>query len=303
MASIREKEKIMNCKSCGKPSKWYELCVECKEKVEKGEIIKCDKCGTYHKSSEKCVCDKCLICGGEKNGKMVCAKCFKRACLIELPKYKDKNECIDDYYRTKYQATYKIVTEEVIKEACLKLIAINNVLVDNFKCYDFQTKIEKDIILIITYMKDREELVRKFEKEKDYYDVIKENDYRKLYEAVYRTEDGHYVRSQIEREIDDYLFNHKIRHIYEAEIFDQKTDHKYYPDFELVDYEFNGKPIVLEHLGSNDLGHEDSNNYKIELFRKLGFKVYTTDKRDLSDIKSAISRILQTFEAEKSSSK
>ncbi len=46
------------CKICGLPSDIYDLCRQCQEKVNNGEIIKCPCCGSYHLRGQLCACQQ-----------------------------------------------------------------------------------------------------------------------------------------------------------------------------------------------------------------------------------------------------
>jgi hypothetical protein len=105
-----------NCAICGKPSKFYELCLECNKLKDEGKVIKCESCGTWHYADKPCACQKiasdttantkCIICEEDSNGLLFCKKCYY--------KYKDKEillritnckniELLDYSYEGKYK--------------------------------------------------------------------------------------------------------------------------------------------------------------------------------------------------------
>ncbi len=79
---------MKNCNFCGKTiNNNYQLCKDCFELKQQGEISFCSDCGNYYPTGEICICQikdefvntnnsSCIICKNESYGYLFCAKCF-----------------------------------------------------------------------------------------------------------------------------------------------------------------------------------------------------------------------------------
>ena len=113
------------------------------------------------------------------------------------------------------------------------------------------------------------------------------------YESDRVCDDGHVVKSKSEREIDNYLYNNKIQHAYEWEI-PVKGAKPIHPDFYLRE-----KEIYIEHwgYGKENIKYTQQKNYKLKIYRELGYTVICThESTDTKNLNAALRRKLTYYE-------
>lgn len=114
------------------------------------------------------------------------------------------------------------------------------------------------------------------------------------YEGHVSCLDGHIVKSKSEKIIDDYLFNNNIRHVYEKTIKydDNGVTKDISPDFYLPDLK-----IYLEHWGFDESyqSYQNSKEYKIKVYNRLGLTVISTTEDDLRDAEANLEFKLKNY--------
>lgn len=111
------------------------------------------------------------------------------------------------------------------------------------------------------------------------------------YYNKYKCNDGHYVKSKSEREIDNFLDKYHIIHHYERELpIDDNPEHSIHPDFYLPIQD-----IYIEHWGiENDIGYQETMDYKINIYKKLGITLICTyENEDTEDFEGTLKRKLK----------
>lgn len=249
----------------------------------------------------------CVICGSKAKYDL-CYDCFleKNRIKLELEGSTNTLEDTKDYYNNLKYNIFKLKKMDYAKTACLKLLAIGEVLECQYNQKGYIEKSKKDAEDLLDKKKAYLEMLKnkqqnegdeKFlEKVDDRSVLIKEEqigtdeilDYRRVYPMTYRCKDGHYVRSKAERIIDDSLFDAQILHVYEKRVVNEDNDEEYYPDFYLP---FEGKTYGKEKgIYIEFFGLEDNEKYmktelkKLAYYKSKQFEVIEIRDRNLSCI-------------------
>ena len=287
----------MSCKVCGKPSGVYHFCKECNEKKEAGLIIKNQEGNWVLKETHENEKSVCILCG--KPAKYdLCYACYQEKNKIKSELEVSVNNVDDakDYYNNLKYNIFKLKDMEYAITACVKLIALGEILENKYNCKEFTVKAKKEAVDLLekkrTYLenlntkKDKtEESIGQVDNqgnetvvEDDGVDSnIEWQDYRRVYPMNIRCKDGHYVRSKAEKLIDDYLFDNQIIHIYEKRVVNENNDETYYPDFYLP---YLGRQVgECKGIYIEFFGLEDNKKYlatekkKINYYKSKGFDV------------------------------
>lgn len=247
----------------------------------------------------------CLICGAKAKYDL-CYNCFveKNKIKTELEGSTNSLEDTKDYYNNLKYNIFKLKKMDYAKTACLKLLALGEVLEQQYGQKGYVQKSKNDAEELLKKKKAYLELLKnKKEDEKEeslesetLNDQVKEEqqgtdeilDYRRVYPMTYRCKDGHYVRSKAERIIDDILFENQILHVYEKRVVNEENDEQYYPDFYLP---FEGNPFgKAKGIYIEFFGLEDNEKYmrtekkKVAYYKSKGFDVIEIRDKNIGNI-------------------
>ena len=249
----------------------------------------------------------CIICGSKAKYDL-CYSCFtdKNKIKTELEGSTYTLEDTKDYYNNLKYNIFKLRRMDYAKTACLKLLAIGEVLEQQYRQKGYIEKSKKDAEdLLLKKKAYLESLKNKKEGEveeqapqqtDDRSILVQEEqlgtdeiiDYRRVYPMTYRCKDGHYVRSKAERIIDDSLFEAQILHVYEKRVVNEDNEEEYYPDFYLP---FEGKTFGKEKgIYIEFFGLEDNDKYmktelkKLAYYKSKGFDVIEVRDKNISCI-------------------
>ena len=326
------------CQICGKPSGMYPLYKDCMKKKELGLVVKNEKTGKWEevkkedkstdsvkltvehvKKTEKganSVKGKCIICGNTATYDL-CFSCFNKKNIIkeELAGSVDTLNDAKDYYNNLKYNIYKLKDMDYAQTACLKLLALGEILQDQYHLSGYASKAKKEALDLLTkkeaylnsknkfnnseeeknaknseeepvtapVFSDRDAIVE--EKAEDSNDIL---DFRRVYPMSFRCKDGHYVRSKSEKFIDNSLFEHRIIHVYEKRVVDNEKDKNYYPDFYLPYQgrkDGENKGIYLEYFGrEDDEKYMAKEKRKLDFYQTQDFDVIEARERNISNI-------------------
>ena len=249
----------------------------------------------------------CLICGSKAKYDL-CYNCFteKNSIKLELEGSTNTLDDTKDYYNNLKYNIFKLKKMDYAKTACLKLLALGEVLEQQYNQKGYIEKSKKDAedLLIkkkayLQSLKDKKKAETTDEATEDVDNrsvLIQEEqlgsdeiiDYRRVYPMTYRCKDGHYVRSKAERIIDDSLFEAQILHVYEKRVVNEDNEEEYYPDFYLP---FEGKSFGKEKgIYIEFFGLEDNDKYmktelkKLAYYKAKGFDVIEVRDKNISCI-------------------
>lgn len=248
----------------------------------------------------------CIICGTKAKYDL-CYNCFvqKNEIKLELDGSTNSLEETKDYYNNLKYNIFKLKKMDYAKTACLKLLALGEVLELQYKQKGYIEKSKKDSEdLLLKKKAYLDSLNSKKEENKDLDSDEKDDrsilvqeeqqgseeilDYRRVYPMTYRCKDGHYVRSKAERIIDDCLFENQILHVYEKRVVNEDNEEEYYPDFYLpFEGRLSGKEkgIYVEFFGL-----EDNEKYmktelkKLAYYKSKGYDVIEVRDKNISCI-------------------
>lgn len=248
---------------------------------------------------------KCLICGDEAKYDL-CYKCFleKNKIKLDLDGSINTLEETKDYYNNLKYNIFKLKNMEYAKTGCLKLLALAEVLEQEYNQKGFIEKSKKDVDTLLNKKKEYLEKLKNGSSTNDninddmnlltndYRSILKEEqqpasdevlDYRRVYPMQYRCKDGHYVRSKSEKFIDDALFEAKKIHVYEKRVKNVDTGEDYYPDFYLP---FEGSDgVYIEHFGlENNENYLKTEKKKMAYYKTQNFCVIEVREKNISCI-------------------
>lgn len=112
-----------------------------------------------------------------------------------------------------------------------------------------------------------------------------EADFRLRWRAEYRCEDGHYVRSKNEMIVDNWLYSHGICHAYEKAVFDAESGKTMCSDFFVPSMN-----LYIEIWGMTSENYAARRAEKVELYRKLGCKLFEIDGDDVKNVDDVLTR-------------
>ena len=112
-----------------------------------------------------------------------------------------------------------------------------------------------------------------------------EVDYRLRWPRKFRCEDGHYVRSKNEVIVDNWLYSHGVCHAYEKAVYDLETKKPFYCDFFVP-----AKNLYIEIWGLESREYELKQMRKVELYRKLDYRLLEINSDDVKNIDDVLSR-------------
>lgn len=241
----------------------------------------------------------CMICGSKAKFDL-CYNCYteKNKIKTELEGSTNTLEDTKDYYNNLKYNIFKLKKMDYAKTACLKLLAIGEVLEQQYNQKGYIQKSKNDAEDLLNKKKAYLDSISKksnepLEKESQELDnrsvLIKEEqqgsdeilDYRRVYPMTYRCKDGHYVRSKAERIIDDSLFEAQILHVYEKRVVNEDNEEEYYPDFYLP---FEGKTFGKEKgIYIEFFGLEENDKYMKTELKKLAY--YKSKNFDVIEVR------------------
>lgn len=242
----------------------------------------------------------CIICGS-KTKYDLCYNCYveKNKIKTELEGSTNSLEDTKDYYNNLKYNIFKLKKMDYAKTACLKLLAIGEVLEQQYEQKGYIQKAKNDAEDLLAkkkaYIKSLKNK-KEAETENSTSNQVDERsiliqeeqlgtdeilDYRRVYPMRYRCKDGHYVRSKAERIIDDSLFEMQILHVYEKRVVNEDNEEEYYPDFYLP---FEGKTFGKEKgIYIEFFGLEDDEKYMKTELKKLNY--YKSKKLDVIEVR------------------
>jgi hypothetical protein len=209
------------CPICGKPTRIYMghqrkdgLCGYHADLLNKGTILFIDGKYIYAGSGHPVIwggnqpvdetstsnSSNCIICGQPSNGRPLCHNDYEQVQSLSnslANKYNNADDLID-YYRRLLNKTYKTSDEGIVKNNCIKLIAISITLDSNFNCCAFKTKALEDVKSVLDFVRKKPETV-------EIQPVINNIDSTTKH-IDNLSQDHHVLDSHAEAEIDNILF-------------------------------------------------------------------------------------------------
>lgn len=302
-----------HCQCCGIKTDNEILCLRCSKRKTDKFIKKC-KCGKWVELG----C-KCYYCG--RDSITQCDDNFKIGLdAMENVNLDDKQRAIKAIVEI---TGVKLSEAKAIVDDCYNVIDKNNDDVEDDKMSnkkDNQTDmVENDNKTIVDLTKQNTCLLcggdsngyhfcrscyYKYHKKDLFVRIINAKELEILdaaYSGKYKCKDGHIVKSIAEKIIDDYLFDNSIAHAYEKALpIDENPEHDLHPDFCLQNFKNKGD-VYIEHWGfeNGSRSYDESEKYKLEIYKKRGITLICTYTDDTQDITASLDRKLEFFECGK----
>lgn len=205
---------------------------------------------------------KCCICNDPSDGDTICSSCYECSKVIkkELPFEKTKNyDAVNKYYEELMIDAIVSDTQKEREAACLKLLALEDILDEKYKKPAINKTI--DFFYDLKYS-EKDSLFKKYNLKKRGKSKEKEDKYDPNHKR-YKSEDGHIVRSKGEREIDNFFYKNNIDHVYEKFYKHPKSGETFLPDFYLPEYN-----LYIEYFGKyGDENYDKDRDKKIPMYQ------------------------------------
>ncbi len=249
----------------------------------------------------------CKLCGEPISNKYTyCRECYYdiQSRMDEIYINQDPFEPINinveklkDYYYNAKDYAMRIFDEDKIFYQKLNMIAITNLLNNNYNDNSLIERLHKDIAKIDENFstKNNKKITEIIEIKID--DTITPNNDK---QKIKKTQDGHLVKSEFEIKVDDILYNNNIVHAYNIKV-DEITERTVMCDWFIP--VLTDKGIFIELWGvKGDEKYNKNKKEKIELYKKHNLKLieieYDELKNNTQRLKSSIKSKINIYKDE-----
>ncbi len=236
---------------------------------------------------------KCILCGNPSNGKPLCYNDYEQAddMSIDLIRSNNNSDDLITYYKRLKNNLYKMYGDQMIKDNCIKLVAISIALRRGFDYHYYDDVVFEDIKKIQDCHNKKTVNVTEVSKKMD-----------EAGSRVFPSEDHHELDSQSEADIDDILFQlqknptllnkkmapYHIPHVDVLEIHERGVNADWYVGFPYYRAAF----FYIEYWGvKNNAAYEKNKEEKEALYEKYNIPILGIEAEEIKSKNTLTNKI------------